>query len=395
MWYNILYMRVSNEPCTDRPTNARRELAHLRAFVDLNVYGECRDSEQLKAANLSAWQFTPRTFGRNSRMKKRNILIGLLSALCVILIALIAFLSVRILNIADSSSGSKAEVHTSAGSGSKGEKGTDGGSKPGRPEEKSESDAGSEADRSRGEGTVKNGEDKNGGSTAGESSAQTSGTNSSGVQGSSGETASGEYEIDGVLYMGDGRPVYEYLDPPQDSVIDYCPFDTEEFIDAVAAVYQTAHDNEYEYGNSNTLPPCEDGFIACDRLIARALWDLGYTDQPHGGMQIASGGLTEEQFLTTHGFIKINDQYRLMRGDIVLQDDGKDGVPAYTWHTFVLVDYDPETQMCSKYDCGHFTPEGQDRVSSEQPFTCPLADFGDQRRFVCAFRIRSAPEPAE
>ena len=98
MWYNILYMRVSNEPCTDRPTNARRELAHLRAFVDLNVYGECRDSEQLKAANLSAWQFTPRTFGRNSRMKKRNILIGLLSALCVILIALIAFLSVRILS---------------------------------------------------------------------------------------------------------------------------------------------------------------------------------------------------------------------------------------------------------------------------------------------------------
>ena len=384
MWYNILYMRVSNEPCTDRPTNARRELAHLRAFVDLNVYGECRDSEQLKAANLSAWQFTPRTFGRNSRMKKRNILIGLLSALCVILIALIAFLSVRILNIADSSSGSKAEVHTSAGSGSKGEKGTDGGSKPGRPEEKSESDAGSEADRSRGEGTVKNGEDKNGGSTAGESSAQTSGTNSS-----------GEYEIDGVLYMGDGRPVYEYLDPPQDSVVDYCPFDAEEFIDAVAAVYQMAHDNEYEYGNSNTLPPCEDGFIACDRLIARALWDLGYTDQPHGGMQIASGGLTEEQFLTTHGFIKINDQSRLMRGDIVLQDDGKDGVPAYTWHTFVLVDYDPETQMCSKYDCGHFTPEGQDRVSSEQPFTCPLADFGDQRRFVCAFRIRSAPEPAE
>ena len=384
MWYNILYMRVSNEPCTDRPTNARRELAHLRAFVDLNVYGECRDSEQLKAANLSAWQFTPRTFGRNSRMKKRNILIGLLSALCVILIALIAFLSVRILNIADSSSGSKAEVHTSAGSGSKGEKGTDGGSKPGRPEEKSESDAGSEADRSRGEGTVKNGEDKNGGSTAGESSAQTSGTNSS-----------GEYEIDGVLYMGDGRPVYEYLDPPQDSVVDYCPFDAEEFIDAVAAVYQMAHDNEYEYGNSNTLPPCEDGFIACDRLIARALWDLGYTDQPHGGMQIASGGLTEEQFLTTHGFIKINDQSRLMRGDIVLQDDGKDGVPAYTWHTFVLVDYDPETQMCSKYDCGHFTPEGQDRVSSEQPFTCPLADFGNQRRFVCAFRIRSAPEPAE
>jgi hypothetical protein len=322
-------------------------------------------------------------------MKKRNILIGLLSALCVVLIALIAFLSVRILNIADSSSGSKAEVHTSAGPGSKEKKGTDVGSKPGRPEEKSESDPGSAEDRSRGEGTVKNGENQNGGSTAGESSAQISGTNSSGARGSSGETVSGEYEIDGVLYMGDGRPVYEYLDPPQDSAVDYCPFDVEEFIASVASVYQMAHDSGYEYGNSSTLPPCEDGFIACDRLIARALWDLGYTDQPQGGMQIVSGDLTEEEYLTTHGFIKINDQSKLMRGDIVLQDDGKDGGPKYTWHTFVLVEYDPVTQMCSKYDCGHFTPEGIDRVSSEQPFTCPLADFGAQRRFVCAFRIRS------
>ena len=37
-------MRVSNEPCTDRSSNARRELAHERAFDGLAVYGECRDS---------------------------------------------------------------------------------------------------------------------------------------------------------------------------------------------------------------------------------------------------------------------------------------------------------------------------------------------------------------
>ena len=39
-------MRVSNEPCTDRSSNARRELAHERAFDGLAVYGECRDSER-------------------------------------------------------------------------------------------------------------------------------------------------------------------------------------------------------------------------------------------------------------------------------------------------------------------------------------------------------------
>ena len=268
----------------------------------------------------------PHTFYRENRMKNRNILIGILSTLCVILIAVIALLSVRFVNLSDSASENRNKA-----AGSKGKDRTESGPKIGNA----------------------------------------------------------EYEIDGVLYMADGRPVYEYLDPPQDSAVDYCPFGVEEFIASVASVYQMAHDSGYEYGNSSTLPPCEDGFIACDRLIARALWDLGYTDQPQGGMQIVSGDLTEEEYLTTHGFIKINDQSKLMRGDIVLQDDGKDGGPKYTWHTFVLVEYDPVTQMCSKYDCGHFTPEGIDRVSSEQPFTCPLADFGAQRRFVCAFRIRS------
>ena len=323
-------------------------------------------------------------FYREKRMKNRNIFIGILSTICVILVAVISLLCVRFVNISKSDSRNKTEAQESAGS--KGKDRTESSPKAGSSEGKKEAGTGSPAvSGSRADGTAESGENKNGGSTAGE----TSGQGPAGGQGTSGGTDSGEYEIDGVLYMADGRPVYEYLDPPRDSVVDFCPFDVEEFVASVASVYQTAHDNGYEYGNSSTLPPCDDGFIACDRLIARALWDLGYTDQPQGGMQIISGGMTEEEYLTTHGFIKINDQSKLRRGDIVLQDDGKGGGPKYTWHTFVLVDYDPVTQMCSKYDCGHFTPEGIDRVSSEQPFTCPLADFGDQRRFVCAFRIRS------
>ena len=50
----IFELRASNEPCTHRMANARRELAHVRVFAVLCVYGESRDSEQLKAANLSA-----------------------------------------------------------------------------------------------------------------------------------------------------------------------------------------------------------------------------------------------------------------------------------------------------------------------------------------------------
>ena len=39
-----LYLRVSNEPCTDKATVRRVELARKRRSVDLDVYGECRDN---------------------------------------------------------------------------------------------------------------------------------------------------------------------------------------------------------------------------------------------------------------------------------------------------------------------------------------------------------------
>ena len=370
MWYNVSYTR-------------RRPVLKAEAVIRAGLCGRY----------LLMRQERPGVPDRERRMKNRNILVGILSTVCVILIAVIALFSVRLVNISDSAAQKKTEVRESTGSG--GEDRTESSPEAGGSKGKKEANADSAAvTGSRADGTAESGGNSTAGSAVGESRAEASGTTSAGGQGASGEAASGEYEIDGVLYMADGRPVYEYLDPPEDSAVDYCPFDVEEFVASVASVYQTAHDSGYEYGNSSTLPPCADGFIACDRMIARALWDLGYTDQPQGGMQIISGDLTEEKYLTTHGFIKINDQSKLRRGDIVLQDDGKGGGPKYTWHTFVLVDYDPVTQICSKYDCGHFTPEGIDRVSSEQPFTCPLADFGDQRRFVCAFRIRTEAEPS-
>lgn len=171
-------------------------------------------------------------------------------------------------------------------------------------------------------------------------------------------------------------------------VLEYADFTTEEFLAEIAAVYQIAHDNGYIYGDSKTMPPCEDGIISCDRLIARALWNLGMTDQPENGMNVGN----EVAYLTTHGFALVMDQSQLKPGDIVMQDNGVGGIPNWRWHTFVLVSYDSETTMCEKYDCGHFTPEGKDRISSVQPFVCPLADYGIQRRFVCGFHLRQKPE---
>ena len=202
--------------------------------------------------------------------------------------------------------------------------------------------------------------------------------------------ATARYDPD--LLLSDGRRAYDYTVPPEDSVIDYCDFTIEDFVQEVAGVYQWAHNNHFQYGNSVTLPPCEDGLIACDRLISRSLWNLGVTDQPQGGVQVYMKGMDEEYWFTRHGFIKINDTSLLQRGDIVFQQLYENGQPITIWHNFVLTAYDPATEMCEKYDCGHFTPEGLDRISQEQPFHVPLADYGDARRFVCGFRLRQKPE---
>ena len=162
-------------------------------------------------------------------------------------------------------------------------------------------------------------------------------------------------------------------------------FTADQFLEQVAEVYQMAHDGHYVYGDSKSTPPCSDGTISCDRLIARALWNLGLQDQPAGGFVITG----EEAYLTSHGFTKVTDQSQLTRGDIVMQDSGHGGDVDWTWHTFVLLSYDPATTKCLKYDCGHFTPEGADRISSIQPFDTVLADYGNQRNFYCGFHLSS------
>jgi hypothetical protein len=162
-------------------------------------------------------------------------------------------------------------------------------------------------------------------------------------------------------------------------------FTTDQFLEQVAEVYRMAHDGHYVYGDSKSTPPCSDGTISCDRLIARALWNLGLQDQPAGGFVITG----EEAYLTSHGFTKVTDQSQLTRGDIVMQDSGHGGDVDWTWHTFVLLSYDPATTKCLKYDCGHFTPEGADRISSIQPFDTVLADYGNQRNFYCGFHLSS------
>ncbi len=158
-------------------------------------------------------------------------------------------------------------------------------------------------------------------------------------------------------------------------------FTVDEFFAAVKDVADTvyAHRSEYVYGHSTTTPPCEreasDGMkhISCDRLIAKALYNLGVTDQKPGGITI-----WDTDFLEAHGFKKIENQSEVQHGDIIVQGDGNKPV-----HWFV-VDTCDSTGNCTKYDMG-----SNMRIQSQQPMPGPL-DGGGNHLFMSAYRVNYA-----
>lgn len=167
-------------------------------------------------------------------------------------------------------------------------------------------------------------------------------------------------------------------------------FTTEDFLQSVRDVAKNVYQNRniFRYGNSSTTPPCEwetdprDGstvkFIACDRLVSKALYNLGVTDMDPGGLNV-----TNENFLISHGFKKITDQNDLQPGDIIIFGSS----PERWLHTFVLESYNKNTQTCSKYDMG-----SDARIQTQQPFVNVPFDEWDNKDFVCAFRVNYVPQ---
>ena len=148
-------------------------------------------------------------------------------------------------------------------------------------------------------------------------------------------------------------------------------FSTTDFINQVKKVYEMAHNNNFKYGSSGSIPPCEDGFISCDRLVCRAVWDLGLTDQPAGGYGCDKIG----EFLESNGFNKIQNTDDYKPGDII--SVAQNGEPV---HICVIESYDSETKLCSKYDMG-----GQDRIDGNQPFmNVPVNEWENLGRTIYA-----------
>lgn len=155
------------------------------------------------------------------------------------------------------------------------------------------------------------------------------------------------------------------LTAPVDSIDRSLNFTADEFLQAVANVYAYAHNNHFKYGNSTSTVPCEDGIISCDRLIARAVYDLGLTDQPAGGYGVGPLG----DYLVRKGFVTYTDLSTVQPGDVMVVSDSS-GKPV---HTFVVVTYNPGTGMCTKYDLG-----SQSRIDSVQPMQTALDEWSDK-----------------
>lgn len=134
------------------------------------------------------------------------------------------------------------------------------------------------------------------------------------------------------------------------------PITREEFVNSVARVCETARLCGYTYGSSTAWDPTTDGIISCDRMVAKALYDLGFTDQPQGGITVGD----MDAYLAAHGFEASDSPYAIGFGSIVMvKHDGSSN-----WdHTFVTIGFDPETWANDKYDCG-----ADNMIDSVQPF---------------------------
>lgn len=134
---------------------------------------------------------------------------------------------------------------------------------------------------------------------------------------------------------------------------------SEIFVEAVRKVYEEAHIGKYKYGNSHGVPPTSDKIISCDRLIAKALWDLGFTNQPLS--TTTTSGLIVgdlDKYLTSYGFVKGTKLNDIKYGSVVVTGDGKGKLI----HTFVAVSELYEG-MIVKFDMG-----SQSRIEASQPF---------------------------
>jgi peptidoglycan hydrolase-like protein with peptidoglycan-binding domain len=159
----------------------------------------------------------------------------------------------------------------------------------------------------------------------------------------------------------------------------------EQFLNSLKDVTAIAKVHGYTYGDSKSIPPTVDKYISCDRMVAKALYDMS---DDYGFRDMTAGGWTgngEEAYLLSHGFRKVTDVSKLQAGDIVAV--GTNGTDE---HTFVINSYDASSKLISKYDEGD-----QWRIDSVQPFTNVKVIEWAGRSIYAVYRYKTVSDPVD
>jgi hypothetical protein len=133
-----------------------------------------------------------------------------------------------------------------------------------------------------------------------------------------------------------------------------------DFLDALKITVDSARNRGYTYGNSTSKDPTTDGKISCDRMISKALYDLGLTDQVRGGETCG----TFDKWLGKHGFTRSTSLADAKQSSILLvKHTGKnEKTPG---HMFVAASN--FTEKNGKYYCDRFDCGSNEFIRREQP----------------------------
>lgn len=190
--------------------------------------------------------------------------------------------------------------------------------------------------------------------------------------------SSDKYLMPGDILLYEGHHTAINLDFGSKSSM---AFSIEAHISATDKFAKTARVGNYSYGDSHSIPPCADHVTSCERgAVSRPLWDLGFHDQPAGGITV----FNMETYLLKWGFRKITDQTSVKRGDIVLMKQSGTTAPTAAWHAFLVtaVTKSGSAITVNKYDFG-----SAEKIRSVQPFVgVPLNQWPGSKEFYCAFR---------
>ncbi len=131
-------------------------------------------------------------------------------------------------------------------------------------------------------------------------------------------------------------------------------------------------ENGFKYGDAPTNPAMNHRAkkVSCDRFVAWALYNVGFTDQPRTQGVVVSAMAA---WCEKNGFERIDNQADLQPGDVVLVKFNG----SWPAHTFI---YAGETRIEGqpyRYDCG-----SDSRIQSVQPSTEPIIEFWRAYRAV-------------